>query len=936
MLVNAHAIYPAAQLVRGLRRLVSQEPYGLWQTWRHAILQLASTPTLQEQVKAETLRALRLPPPEPGVLLTTDRANLPTVLALVALYTHGGETTDTVRLQLEKGLEKLLLAAELTADETATYHQLVQRFTARLGEQKTFRLTQPATSRPLVLEVGVRVVLYLAALAGQMPIALFTALNFMVPLVMVLLLSRRARAIRKRYGNYFSAKGLPAPQLTLRAVPWQYALVAVSALLLMALPAVLEATDISAFAVIGLAYSLMFYSVQTRLCLPGFNEEAADAWLAHYQSDHEAQYSPDQNDGLLAELSITLKGQQQRVEAFVLEAALFGALAFSAFVQIMATEFVVLEEIPLFLDRLATVVTQLALLEEVDWHLLAGKNNLFSIICLETLACSLVFLTVVASRLRFNDHSQRVDAQLALAQAYNDKEEFLQVSNEAPEPSPLIQPRIQELSRRVRSHLMTAQVSLEKSDTVMAFMRYFRDLGVAFFFLVLVTSSLLFAQGLAFLFVAVFVFGLTYHRANAFIENIRTLWQRVEEFYLRRSALFEWGPWLLIALAVSLALFRWPGDGLVALLGVLILIASIILRPTTVGELHYEALSTFRIRTIKLIRRLHSLGLFFLIIGMGLFVNHAPGAGGFLIIGFVSVALYFAPLSLWLGPGFRWANLWLGWGVAFGMTGILFRILHFPGADEFMIMGGAGVVLSVALVTLPSIRARVPGWFLNHAVVGGIMVLAMAFTPLFTVVYNSSLGYGGVVHVFRFEQNQNSFSSRLRNRGQTPLNTAECLKYAQTQLGHIKAMRDANPQEVGYRIERDCREVLIAAYAAALHDTARQRLTYAIYLAREADTLITRYGSSHFPEVTELVGVLQMMNADSTGAAASFRRADSLATGGHSGMYIGSPFLNNMSLDEQARHYRTLLGARYRQYGPGVPPGSSAEAAERAAAREGI
>ena len=55
--------------------------------------------------------------------------------------------------------------------------------------------------------------------------------------------------------------------------------------------------------------------------------------------------------------------------------------------------------------------------------LLNTKVNLFCLVSIETLLCSVLFLAVIASRLRFSDVSDKVRTALNLAKAYNEKEE---------------------------------------------------------------------------------------------------------------------------------------------------------------------------------------------------------------------------------------------------------------------------------------------------------------------------------------------------------------------------------------------------------------------------------------------------------------------------------------------------------------------------------
>ena len=56
---------------------------------------------------------------------------------------------------------------------------------------------------------------------------------------------------------------------------------------------------------------------------------------------------------------------------------------------------------------------------------MAGTNNLLAAVTLETLLCSMFFLSVIISRLHFYGILQRVDYAVRIARAYNNKEEEL-------------------------------------------------------------------------------------------------------------------------------------------------------------------------------------------------------------------------------------------------------------------------------------------------------------------------------------------------------------------------------------------------------------------------------------------------------------------------------------------------------------------------------
>ncbi|HCW07735.1 MAG TPA: hypothetical protein DGG95_10275 [Cytophagales bacterium] len=141
----------------------------------------------------------------------------------------------------------------------------------------------------------------------------------------------------------------------------------------------------------------------------------------------------DENDEYIVWLETKLNSSTSRLEAYVLESALFGALTFSGFLQIMATDLVSFKDLENFASYIFT--TSQAFIN-LDWNQLevgvAGLNSkvsLFCLISLESLICSIFFLAVIASRLKLSDIADRVRTSINLAKAYNAKEEAFQEEN---------------------------------------------------------------------------------------------------------------------------------------------------------------------------------------------------------------------------------------------------------------------------------------------------------------------------------------------------------------------------------------------------------------------------------------------------------------------------------------------------------------------------
>jgi len=198
-------------------------------------------------------------------------------------------------------------------------------------------------------------------------------------------------------------------------------------------------------------------------------------------------YQIDYNDLQIIKVEGRLRNEHSRVEAYILESVMFGALAFSGFLSIIASErfnFTITErqellknkttigkdtlvvedkevvstividttaknkkgsklkrevkveksdprvqntEMRIFWNETMNFLDNLLLfkLREAgnNWNKLIKPSNLIMLITVETLLCALFFLSVIASRLRYTKMTEEIDNLVRLARNFNDKEE---------------------------------------------------------------------------------------------------------------------------------------------------------------------------------------------------------------------------------------------------------------------------------------------------------------------------------------------------------------------------------------------------------------------------------------------------------------------------------------------------------------------------------
>lgn len=213
----------------------------------------------------------------------------------------------------------------------------------------------------------------------------------------------------------------------------------------------------------------------------------------------------DHNDLAILRLETEMQSMVRKVDAFTLEGALIGALAFSAFVSIVASDHVEIE-------ALRRAYTDLINLGQCALKLdpacavppledLSYKNQVLPVVALQTLISSLLFVCVIVARLRFTSLLAPLEYFVRLAAALNHKEEHfkdLQIAGEG--DTSAIAQRIKDLETDIDAALDHGRMALHVITPVIVHMAISRHLGVLAFMTALVTSALWISPYLAIIF----------------------------------------------------------------------------------------------------------------------------------------------------------------------------------------------------------------------------------------------------------------------------------------------------------------------------------------------------------------------------------------------------------------------------------------------------
>ncbi len=197
----------------------------------------------------------------------------------------------------------------------------------------------------------------------------------------------------------------------------------------------------------------------------------------------------DANDGMIARLESDLKGINSKVDSYMLESVLLGALAFSGFLTIVASNVISGAD-----GQFATIISQFldsiwAILfstQAIDTNVLSGLfkgTNLFVVIMFESLICSVFFIMVLTLRLRYSDMSLKMDYLIRVINIFNAKEEELIIlkMDDKNQDNTRIADRTLLLTQKIEAGLSDASRLHSQIKPVVWMMSVYRNLGLIFF-----------------------------------------------------------------------------------------------------------------------------------------------------------------------------------------------------------------------------------------------------------------------------------------------------------------------------------------------------------------------------------------------------------------------------------------------------------------------
>ena len=550
----------------------------------------------------------------------------------------------------------------------------------------------PASIWPLSLDFVIRCALLLSSNYLSVHSGLLIGFNtFLIPifiLILATLIGRSQKKANLRLLNIYGGAQLYKIEyhLSTSQYTWLAFYLGTSVFISYLLP-----DQLHVIALIGLT---IYYLIYLRFFRVGQIEEndlvkQLDSKIRDTQS-----LNVDENDEVIVALETKLNSSTSRLEAYVLESALFGALSFSGFLQIMATDLISFKDLENFA---AYIFNSAQAFIHFDWNTfntalvgLSNKKSLFCLVSVESLICSIFFLAVIASRLRFSDIADKVRTAINLAKAYNVKEEALHDEQEI--TGKKIN-RLETLTAKVNEQLHQATLVLEEITPVMKYMEYFRNAGILVFLVILISSSLFITSALSWTFLVLVLATYFYFNRAALNNQFKAIFLSFRIQFIKQGYWLFGLAFLPQVMGYLLRIFfhvRQTSE-LLALSYFLICLyvfARLILAAHVdeqFGEIEPTQQALSRQSRWRFLRGAIAVLILMFGIAMAFKELHLTGANEMMMISICAIAMLMYFVGYYLTK-VRWLGIICGNVMAIGGIGILFKTLHLSGADQMILI----------------------------------------------------------------------------------------------------------------------------------------------------------------------------------------------------------------------------------------------------------
>jgi hypothetical protein len=715
-----NSIYFVAQFITFFRKTENQKTRTAWVRWRDIVQEVYREKYNQSKIKLVT---------NSGTADYKKIISFENAQTLILTYTND-EKIEIIQLislflQLLKDEKEVIYAAkletqfqsfieEINDDSLKLVHSTVEQWITNKAEDKFYyKVKLDGTLTIVFFDFFLRwISLWLYKNESDHDLfgseAFFTSCQFIfIPICVLAIAYFRDKRIEKKTNFIFSQLGRTDLKIINHHSPWNY-LISFLVLIIGILVSIITMEITPEDYGLVLPIFILLFGSYLLIILSFFSKKKPSIAQIIYQLDKintiqvKTNLDHHENDEEIVELEVSLRSANDKMEAYVLEAALFGALAFSGFLQLISSNNVSIQTLGLFSENIFKMFEGLV---QFSWDstfspskFLLSTEGILSLMAFLTLFCSVFFLAVIASRLRFNDLSDTIDKTVQLSKIYNEKEESILSSNQGNSSE-----RSNFFTSLIRKHLIKGNLTLEQTMPIMEFMRFFRTLGIFTFFLIVVSGGLFVSVQLSFVLAFIMFISFLFFKLNLIIQFVKNITTQFQEFYFSIETKVFYFIWISIVSCFILRSFSFNGVLSQAFIVISFLVIFIhyllsLFIPEKLDDTEIsESVFISGNRNKIIFKKLYKIALAILFLGLMFKIMHFPGAGLLLMIGIFLLAVYFI-----MGQKTKNNNKILGliYRSSFSLMiiGGMFYIMHWPGSGFIRILSNSLLLISFVLL----------------------------------------------------------------------------------------------------------------------------------------------------------------------------------------------------------------------------------------------
>jgi hypothetical protein len=691
-----NSIYIVAQFLSYFRKVEKQRSRTTWVQWREIVEEIYREKYFQGKIKTIINSG------------TADSSKIQSTANFISLLSNltESEKTETLQLihlylELLKKDKDLILAEKLdtqlkefyvaTENNDSEIQNTVLKWISDKEEDKFyFKIKLDGTLLLVLLDFFLRWISLWNYKTNNENTGFFVLIQLVIiPLIIFLISYYRDKNIILKTQEIFKNIGRKDLKISNKHSPWNYLicfliLIIWSMVLVIALKIPKEAHSL-----LIPIYALV-YGIYLIVILSFFSKKKPSISYIINQLEKinlnqvKSNLNHNENDEEIIDLDVSLRSANDKMEAYVLEAALFGALAFSGFIQLISSSNVSIESLGAFSTNIYTIFEGLVNFSLASTfkslEFLLSKNGILSLMAFLTLFCSVFFLAVIASRLRFNDLADSIDRSLQLSKIYNEKEENTINTN-----SGMTNESSNFFTNLISKHLIQGNLSLEQTFPIMEFMRFFRTLGIFTFFVIIVTGGLFVSAQLSIVLAFIMLISFLFFKLKLIVQYIKNVTTQFQEFYFKVEKKVFYFIIGSIALCFVLRSFSFNGKltQIFIVSSFFIIFVHYLLSLFIPEKLEDEEISDSIFvngnRNKIALKKLYKISLAIFFLGLMFKIVSFPAATLLFVIGSFLLAIYFL-----ISQKTKNENKILGliYRISFSLTiiGSSFFMMHWPGA----------------------------------------------------------------------------------------------------------------------------------------------------------------------------------------------------------------------------------------------------------------